>query len=187
MGEVMEPAQAGHFPQHGVLRSRSPRQHEQQRQGDRQQNAVQDIERDDAQHGEQGDQELLAAEPPEANQLRNVEQAERRHDQNGAQRRFGQIGQRLREEHQHQGHRPGGHETGHLALAPHGMIHGRSRIGAADRERSAEAGGDLARAQGEELTICVHLVMALGGEAPRHDHRVAVAQQRHAERRRARA
>ena len=86
------------------MRPGDPAQQIDQRQPDRHQHAVQDVEGQDARRGRNGEDELAATEGGEPAELGDVHQAERGEDDDRAERGRRELGEHGAQEEQHHDH-----------------------------------------------------------------------------------
>ena len=167
--EVVVPLESRHPAQDGVVRPPGQADEVEQRQPDGDGDTLKDPQH---RHGEEGGQrevELRAALVEEPADALDLDQAECRPDDHGAQRRRGQVLQQPgREDDQGgDGRRPD--DARQLGLGPRRLGHRRARRAAADREALEQAGCGVGKPQRDEFAVGVDLVAAAQGERAR-DH-----------------
>jgi hypothetical protein len=140
-----------------------------QRQQDGDEDADQDPEQGDAQEGGQPEDELGAADPPQAPDRGHVDQADGRGDDDRGQHRQGQVAQGAGRDHQQQGDGDGPDQRRELGAGPGGHGHRGPRRARGDGEALEQAGGQVGGAQSPQLLVGVDGLVALGGQGLRQD------------------
>jgi hypothetical protein len=163
VGEVVG---SPHPPELGGVRPRAPPEEQQHRDYHPDQHPPQQARPQDAEEGGHGHAELAALEAPQPLQLGQLEEAGDRHEDDGREHGLGQVAQEPREEEGDRRDDAGGEEAGEGRSGPAPLVHQGLRHAAAHREAPAEAGGEVAPGQREELLVAVEPVAVLAGERP---------------------
>ena len=142
-----------------------------------------DADERDAERAGDGERELGPADAVEPAQLGDVEQADRRRDDDRREHRLRHRLDEARDEQQHREHQGRRDEAGQLGLRARLEGHGRPRAARADREAGEQAGGEVGRADPGQLLVAVHLVAGARREAAGGRDRVADGDERDPDRR----
>ena len=115
---------------------------------------------DGSEHGHRdrrgdGEDELAAPHPEEADHGRNVDERDRRRAHDRGQRGFGHVAERRGHRHGHEDHRHRSDDPGELGACPGGLRHRRTGTARADREAVEEPGGDVAETERDEFPAVV--------------------------------
>ena len=162
---VVVPGNAGTLSEHRRVRRPGTFEDVDRRECDGDDDPLQNADERDAERAGQGKDELGLPDAIQPPQLGDVEQADRRRDDDGREDRLGHRLDEARRNEQHQQHERGGDEAGQLGLRPR---LGRDRgpgAARAHREPGEQAGGEVGRPDPGELLVAIDLVAASGGEA----------------------
>ena len=132
----------------------------------------QDAGEDHADGGDGGDREL---DPVGVGQLApdgRLDQADRGGDDDRAEHRLGQVGDRCGQEQQDQQDRPGGEQAGDLAARAHAVVDGGARAAGSDREALGDAGRRVRGAHRQQLLVGADVLTVAAGERARRQHLV---------------
>ncbi len=164
------------------MRPRHPRQQVGERQGDGDQDAVEDVEGEHT--GERGEreQQLAAPEPGQAPEARHIHQPDRGIDDDRAEHGRRESGQRRAQEQQHTDHGDDSDQRVQLAAAAGGCAERGAAAAAAHREAGQEPGTEVGRAEREQLPARVDLTVAgAAGKRPGGQHVVGEPDEQHPE------
>ena len=152
------------------------------RERDRDRDALQHAEQRDAEERGDRQQELDAALAPQPHGPGHVGQRQRGGDHDRGERRVGEVLQQPGHEHEHQHDRRGSDDPGELRLGAGLLGDGRARPARADRESLEEPGGDVRGADPDHLAVAVDLLAGARGERRGGGDRVGERDQRDPER-----
>ena len=153
------------------------------RDRDRGEHAVQDVEQQHARRGEDGQQELPSTEPPQPPELADVDQPDRRVDDDATEGGRGEGGDDRAERDDGDDGQHRRHQRVELRARTAGLGDRRAAGARADREPADERGADVRGPHGQELLVVVHPGATAGGEGACGEDVVGVPDDEDAERR----
>ena len=115
--------------------------------------------------GRAADAEALASHDDscQSSERCDVDQFDDRRDDDGRERRLGQLLEQAGQEQQRHDRERGDDEAGHLALGAGAAVDGRLREAAVDDHAARQARSEIRGAESEQLAVGVDLVVVLGG------------------------
>ncbi len=148
------------------------------REGHRDQDAVQDSQGEDAEGAADGQEQFAPAEGCQPTELAHLDQAYGGVDDDGAEGGGGGVGEQRAEEEEDGGHAGGADEGVHLGTGSRGVREGGAAGTAADREAVQDSGAEVRRAEGQQLAVGVQGVwVVVPGEGACGQDDVGVADQ----------
>ena len=126
-----------------------------QRQRDRQQDALLDADRDNGRRGGDGEIKLARAFAADVAQTGNVDHPDRDREHDAGQHAARQVLERAGQEQQHQQHDSREHQLRNLAARARAIRHGGLRRAAVDHKRAAQCGGSIGGRQSEDIGVLV--------------------------------
>ena len=153
-----------------------------QRDQDRDQDALERADDEHAQTGDRRPAKLHGAHPPDGEELRGRDQRQAGDDDHHGERRVGQAGEDRGEEEHGERRDRGGHHRGGLRAAPRGVHQRRLRRAAAGRQGAEEGAAEARGAGGDELAVGADRRVVGPVEGARGGDRLGEAHQGDAER-----
>ena len=153
VGDAVKATQAGHATQHGILWPRCDHQQPGKRQRYREHDAGQHAQHQHAERRAEREQPLAPAHPGEIAQPRDVEQAERRDEDDRGQGGGRHQRERRLEKHQGEEHGRGRDDADELALAADRVVDRRARVRARDGEALGQPRCEIAGAERDQLLV----------------------------------
>ena len=163
-GDVGPAAEALVPSEHGVVRARAAADHVGDRERDGEQDRVEHPDRDDTGHGHQRDRPLHAVGRPQRPPRRRVDEPDAGVDDDGAEHRLREVGDRRREEEQHERDRGGGDHARDLRTRAHRVVDRGARPAGADREALRHPRRRVGGAHREQLRADVDALVVTAGE-----------------------
>ena len=160
--DVVVAADAGTLAEHRRVRRPGTLEDVDRREGDGDDDPLEDADERHAERAGEGKDEFGPPNVVEPAQLGDVEQADRRRDDDGREDRLGHRLDEARRNEQHQQHERGGDEAGQLRLRPRLVRDRRPGAARAHREAGEQAGRQVGRPDPGELLVAIDLVAADG-------------------------
>mmetsp|Transcript_41770 Transcript_41770/g.119482 ORF Transcript_41770/g.119482 Transcript_41770/m.119482 type:complete len:278 (-) Transcript_41770:44-877(-) len=148
-------------PQDGELGAHGLIDHDDQRQGHRDEDAFQHAEEQGAQKGDHPEQEIVPLHTPEVHRLAQGNQGDDGVQHNGRQNELRQPEKQRREEHQSGEHDDHRHEARELRHCARGVVDGGAGEAAGHRVAREEGTDDVGEAQGQHLLAGVNIIAVL--------------------------
>ena len=167
--QLVEAVPAGNAAKQRVARIHHLVQQVGEGRGNGDNNAIQHAEAGGTPERDEREDELHAADPPELAQRVDIDEAERRRHQYGAEGGDGQYGQRRPQvEHDHEQCR-GRHDAGELRPAADIGVDRGPRIGSGDRESAEQARRDVGGTEADHFAVGVDRIAAARAKASGRD------------------